>query len=115
MKSLNSAIACLASFNKTGYKAVSTSPASSAPQSARSGSSASMRGAAAQGSTRDKVEMSAKQAGKALRELRELVEEGTLARKKVEVEKAAGSVVASLVEMELVRSFFFLLPLLNLP
>jgi hypothetical protein len=61
-----------------------------------------MRGAAAAGETREKVDTAAKEAGKALAELRELVAEGTLARKKVEVEKAAGSVVASLVEMEMV-------------
>ncbi|GAA6027635.1 hypothetical protein JCM8097_007957 [Rhodosporidiobolus ruineniae] len=119
MKALNAALAALSAHNKAGFRALSAPAPSSAASTSRPGSaasarsattavrgqasSASLRAAAGQGAVREKVELAAKDAGRALRELRSLVREGTLARKKVEVEKAAGSVVASLVEMELYR------------
>ncbi|GAA5849620.1 hypothetical protein JCM8547_000513 [Rhodosporidiobolus lusitaniae] len=116
MKALNAALASLSASAKSGFRTVSVP---SPPSSARPGSAASTRSApggqavrgsasstnlraqAGQGAAKEKVEQAAKEASRALSELRGLVEEGTLARKMVEVEKAAGSVVASLVEMEM--------------
>ncbi|GAA6007706.1 hypothetical protein JCM10207_004847 [Rhodosporidiobolus poonsookiae] len=118
MQRLNAALAHLASHTKAGFRASSpSSSAASSPSSTSTPSSASrppsavrpapssasLRAQAAQGQTREKVDAAARDASGALAELRELVRDGTLARKKVEVEKAAGSVVASLVEMELYR------------
>ncbi|GAA5885666.1 hypothetical protein JCM6882_007518 [Rhodosporidiobolus microsporus] len=112
MAALNGALAALSAAHKGGFRLSSSSSAQgSAP--ARSGSaastvtvrgqasSASLRAQAGMGAQRERVELAAAAAGRALRELRELVSEGTLGRKRVEVEKAAGSVVSSLVEMEM--------------
>ncbi|BGP39728.1 separin protein [Rhodotorula kratochvilovae] len=110
MKTVNTALASLAALNKSGFRAASASSPSSSASTSRSGSavraapsSASLRAGAAQNATRDKVEQAAKEAGRALRELRTLAAEGVLGRKKVDVEKAAGGVVAHLVEMEMYR------------
>ncbi|BGP15795.1 separin protein [Rhodosporidiobolus nylandii] len=111
MQRLNGYIASLSGFARGGFRAVSlaTSSPATTPTTAggrgpsRAPSSASLRGAASAGSTKEKAELAAQEASRALGELRELVKEGTLVKKKVEVEKAAGSVVASLVEMEMYR------------
>ncbi|GAA5830726.1 hypothetical protein JCM11251_001054 [Rhodosporidiobolus azoricus] len=110
MAALNNALAALSAANKGGFRASSIDPSSSTsrPGSAASSvrgqaSSASLRAQAGQGAAKEKVEQAAGQASKALRELRTLVAEGTLARKKIEVEKAGGSVVSGLVEMEMYR------------
>lgn len=129
MKAVNAALATLTTLNKSGYRALATPPTTasrlnstatrpdSAASSARSSSHA--RGAAsdittasssrptatataAQAANRDKVERAAKEAFRALFELRSLVQEGTLARKRVDVEKAAVGIIANLVEMEVV-------------
>ncbi len=129
MKAVNAALATLTTLNKSGYRALATPPTTasrlnstatrpdSAASSARSSSHA--RGAAsdittasssrptatataAQAANRDKVERAAKEAFRALFELRSLVQEGTLARKRVDVEKAAVGIIAYLVEMEVV-------------
>ncbi|GJN89037.1 hypothetical protein Rhopal_002011-T1 [Rhodotorula paludigena] len=108
-KALNSALAALSSFAKSGFRAStpvavpssarSASPAASTVRS--TSSSTSLRATAAQAATRDKVEHAAREANKALKLLRALAADGVLGRKKVDVEKAAGSIVASLVEMEM--------------
>ncbi|GAA5968747.1 hypothetical protein JCM11641_000719 [Rhodosporidiobolus odoratus] len=109
MTSLNSALASLGAFNKSGFRvstssgpagSVASTPTSARPPSTSRGSARSP-GLAAGGTTREKVEAVAQDASRALSELRKLVQDGVLDKKKVEVEKAAGSVVAGLVEMEL--------------
>ncbi|GAA5956273.1 hypothetical protein JCM8115_001674 [Rhodotorula mucilaginosa] len=128
MKAVNTALATLTTLNKAGYRALATLPTTASRASStttRPGSAASsarssslVRGAAsdnttvsssrptatataAQASNRDKVERAAKEAARALFDLRSLVHEGTLARKRVDVEKAAVGIIANLVEMEL--------------
>ncbi|GAA5821500.1 hypothetical protein JCM3770_000600 [Rhodotorula araucariae] len=110
MKAVNTALASLAALNKSGFRAALAASPSAASSSSRShsavravSSSASLRAGAAQNATRDKVEQAAKEAGRALRDLRTLGSDGVIARKKVEVEKAAGGMVAHLVEMEMYR------------
>ena len=118
MKAINAALSSLAALKESGFRATTTASSSSAtaPSSSAStpssrsssavrpaSSSSSLRAAAAQNATRDKVEQAARDASRALRELRALAAEGVLGRKRVDVEKAAGGVVAHLVEMGLVR------------
>jgi len=117
MKAVNAALSSLAALKESGFRATTaasssaTAPSSSAstPSSRSSSavrpasSSSSLRAGAAQNATRDKVEQAARDAARALRELRALAAEGVLGRKRVDVEKAAGGVVAHLVEMGLVR------------
>ncbi|GAA5945755.1 hypothetical protein JCM3775_005840 [Rhodotorula graminis] len=119
MKAVNAALSSLAALKESGFRAVPTTSSSTTPApsssststpSSRSGSavrpassSSSLRAGAAQTATRDKVEQAAREAGRALRELRALAAEGVLGRKRVDVEKAAGGVVAHLVEMGLYR------------
>lgn len=129
MKAVNTALATLTTLNKAGYRALATPPTTasranstttrpdSAASSARSSSLArgaasdmtaasssrpSATATAAQAANRDKVDRAAKEAARALFDLRNLVHEGTLARKRVDVEKAAVGIIANLVEMELV-------------
>ncbi|GAA5868801.1 hypothetical protein JCM1840_005124 [Sporobolomyces johnsonii] len=114
MRIVNSSLATLSSLSKAGFRAGSSastpSPPSSTPSSRSTSavrpaaSSTSLRGNAAHGANKDKAEQTAKEAGRALQELRKLARESApLGGKRVEVEKAAGSLVASLVEMELYR------------
>ncbi|GAA5914661.1 hypothetical protein JCM8208_000403 [Rhodotorula glutinis] len=117
MKSVNAALSSLAALKESGFRAIPSTSATTAPSSSSAStpssrstsavrpasSSSSLRAGAAQNATRDKVEQAARDAARALRDLRALAAEGVLGRKKVEVEKAAGGVVAHLVEMGLYR------------
>ncbi|GAA5940472.1 hypothetical protein JCM1841_001027 [Sporobolomyces salmonicolor] len=114
MRIVNSSLATLSSLSKAGFRACSSastpSPPSSTPSSRSTSavrpaaSSTSLRGNAAHGANKDQAEQAAKEAGRALQDLRKLAKDSAaLGGKRVEVEKAAGSLVASLVEMELYR------------
>ncbi|GAA5908652.1 hypothetical protein JCM5296_006001 [Sporobolomyces johnsonii] len=114
MRIVNSSLATLSSLSKAGFRAASSASTPSPPSSTPSSRSASavrpaasstnLRGNAAHGANKDKAEQTAKEAGRALQELRKLARESAhLGGKRVELEKAAGSLVASLVEMELYR------------
>ncbi|GAA5958016.1 hypothetical protein JCM21900_004746 [Sporobolomyces salmonicolor] len=114
MRIVNSSLATLSSLSKAGFRACSSastpSPPSSTPSSRSTSavrpaaSSTSLRGNAAHGANKDQAEQAAKEAGRALQDLRKLAKDSAaLGGKRVDVEKAAGSLVASLVEMELYR------------
>lgn len=133
MTAVNNALASLSNLNKAGYRALASSssaalasrtassnrPESAASSSARSSSlarggsitdssSAALRPSATHlANDKDKAERAAKEASRALSDLRRLVREGTLAGKRIDVEKAAIGIIANLVEMELVRPSTF--------
>lgn len=122
MKVVNAALATLSGLNKAGFRAKSSSgpptaassgatPTASAtrPGSATSlratSSTSSLRTTAARSATLTKATQAVRDCSRALKELRTLAVDGVLGKKKVDVERAAGSIVANLVEMEMVRRY----------
>ncbi|BGP62219.1 separin protein [Rhodotorula toruloides] len=120
MKVVNAALATLSGLNKAGFRAKSSSgpptaassgatPTASAtrPGSATSlratSSTSSLRTTAARSATLTKATQAVRDCSRALKELRTLAVDGVLGKKKVDVERAAGSIVANLVEMEMYR------------
>ncbi|GEM07556.1 cysteine peptidase C50 [Rhodotorula toruloides] len=120
MRVVNSALSTLSGLNKTGFCARSTNgsptattssalPSASAtrPGSASSlratYSSSSLRTTAAHSATLARATQAVKECSRALKELRTLAADGVLEKKKVDVERAAGSIVANLVELEMYR------------
>ncbi|BGO99409.1 separin protein [Rhodotorula toruloides] len=120
MKVVNSALATLSGLNKAGFRAKSASGSPTAASSGvtpfasatRPGSAASLRATtstsslrttAAHSATLTKATQAVRDCSRALKELRTLAADGILGKKKVDVERAAGSIVANLVEMEMYR------------
>lgn len=104
MKLVNASLSTLAEVNKSGYR--HSSPPPSTPSSARlkpsSSSSPLLSSTGTSSASRVKVEAAARACGEALHGLRGLIQEGAVAQKPGQVEKAAGTLVANLVEMEMV-------------
>jgi len=105
MKAVNSSLATLGEVNKSGWRASATAASPAPPSSARLkpvASCSSLSSASSAAGSRGKVDAAARACGEALHGLRCLIQEGAITHKPIQTEKAAGTLVANLVEMEMV-------------
>lgn len=111
MKSVNTSLQHLAALNKAGFRLSSTSfpsPPSTTATSSRPASTSSSSKDKGKDTTMVQVRSACQACEIGLGMLRRLIAKGEVNNRASEVEKAAGSAVANLVEMECV-SFFHLL------
>lgn len=121
MKVINTSLQTISTINKSGWKAITsnnstltnstnstittTNPSSTRPTLKSKASSSSINSITSnQGSKENisKIELATESCSKALEELRYLILEKKINNKLTEMEKASGSLIANLVEMELV-------------
>ncbi|KAM0787440.1 hypothetical protein ACM66B_003520 [Microbotryomycetes sp. NB124-2] len=118
MSTVNACLQALTAHSKAGWRATtdasplppsrSTSTTSRAPSSSTASSSRSNRNTspstsitATSQSSRDRVAATARSCGEALAQLRQLIRQKSIASKATDIEKAAGNMIANLVEMEM--------------
>lgn len=111
MRTVNTSLQTLAGVSKSGWRAIPISAApshSSRPTPLKlASSSSSLSSMASATQNKDRVDAAVGACGAALMTLRQLIREGKINNRATEVEKAAGSSIANLVEMELVSNLCF--------
>jgi hypothetical protein len=112
MKQINASLQALFALKKSGWRASASSSAGPTPSSSRAPSTSTVQARASSSSlasnataqaSKDKAEAETKACAAGLKELRELIRDRLIGYKATDVERAAGSLIGHLLDMELVR------------